>query len=813
MKNIFLLQLLLILINPLQASAQDDKPETLQSLAAQFACPGGKYHAYAWWHWLGANYSQEGITRDLEAMKASGIGGVVVFNAPSWVDPSYNPWQDQTYRSEKYWSALGHALREAERLDMKVGIHNTPGWSSTGGPWITPEYGMQTIWFSHTSVEGGKRVSITLPNPAAGMEGEAYYRDEAVLAVPELCDVDAGDLIDITDLLSKDDGKLIWNAPKGGWKIFRIGYFPTFARSHPTPDDVADKALESDKMNPIAARLHWKGVLTPLKERFKEYIGTTFDQIWIDSYEAGFQIWSPNFRKDFIRIKGYDPVRQLALAYSHGDSIIKLRNNSLRRPHGISQRSAVFVGDWEDVTNRLFLDCYSIGKEMINEAGFLLYWEPYPSIGGQPFDTSEGVAISDVPVSEFWVHSRSIDRGDELVEAAAKYGKRIYGAEAFTGMEATCRYTETPAMLKRPADMGYNYGINRYYLHSWAHNPFSDKYQPGWGFAHYGTHFSRNQTWFEPGKAFFTYLSRCQMLLQQGSFVSRNDSVLNRRTPEAEIFFIRNTGKEAQLKTFELPVSGRQPEIWDAYGGTISQYGGNLRDKDSTKILIDLELSKDGSLFVIFPANRTKYKKSPVYKTVSEKSTEVSGDWSVTFLPQTKEAPFSTRFPQLVDFSRQDDFAIKYFSGTAVYEKTLKIGKTDISSGRRVVLDLGTVYDMAAIEINGRDAGTLWFAPFKTDITEYLKPGNNHLKIKVTNTWVNRLIGDEQHEEDFEWTDRNQGLRAMRRLPDWFVKDEPRPSKDRKTFTPWYYFNKDSKLLPAGLLGPVKIVNLVAEQM
>ncbi|MDR1562843.1 MAG: hypothetical protein LBS54_07165 [Dysgonamonadaceae bacterium] len=807
MKKIKFLLLFLLLAG---VPAHSETPETLQSLAEQFASPNDEYRAHAWWHWLGTNYSKDGMTRDLEAMKASGVGGVVVFNAPSWIDPAHNPWQDRTYRSEKYWDALGHALKEAKRLGLKVGIHNTPGWSSTGGPWITPEYGMQTVCFSEITVIGGKVVNITLPNPAAGKEGASYYRDEALFAVP--VGKDADELIDITDSLLKD-GKIFWNVPAGQWRIYRIGYCPTFARSHPAPDDVADKALESDKMNPVAARLHWDGVLTPFKERFAEYIGTTFDNIWIDSYEAGYQIWSPNFRKDFIRIKGYDPARQFAAAYIKGDSIIDFRRNKLRQPKGISKQSSIFVRDWEEVINRLFLDCYTIGKDMVNEAGFQFYWEPYTSIGGQPFNTAEGVAISDVPVSEFWVHSRNIDKGDELVESAARYGKRIYGAEAFTGMEATCRYTETPAMLKRPADMGYNYGINRYYLHSWAHNPFDDKYQPGWGFAHYGTHFSRNQTWFEPGKAFFTYLSRCQMLLQQGSFISRNDSVLHRRTPEAEIFFIRNISSgDAGIRTFEIPITDLQPEIWDAYTGTISDYGDNIRPNgDKTGTLIDLDLSKDGSLFVIFPINKTKYSKLPAYRVINEKSTVLGDNWAVTFYPQTKEEPFSRKFSRLLDFSQQDDIALKYFSGTSVYDKTVKINKTDIIEGNRVILDLGEVYDMAAIEVNGQDAGVLWVAPFVIDITKHLKAGNNRVKIKVTNTWVNRLVGDEQYPEDFEWTDQNQGLRAMKYLPDWFVNDEPRPSKERKTFTPWYYFNKNSKLQPAGLLGPVKIINRIVE--
>ncbi|MDR1593715.1 MAG: hypothetical protein LBS43_04410, partial [Prevotellaceae bacterium] len=84
-----------------------------------------------------------------------------------------------------------------------------------------------------------------------------------------------------------------------------------------------------------------------------------------------------------------------------------------------------------------------------------------------------------------------------------------------------------------------------------------------------------------------------------------------------------------------------------------------------------------------------------------------------------------------------------------------------------------------------------------------LKPGSNTIKIHVTNTWINSLIGDEQYPEDFEWTDKNNGLRAMKGLPEWFVKNEPRPVKERKTFIPWYYYNKNSPLQPAGLIGPV----------
>ncbi|MDR1022187.1 MAG: hypothetical protein LBL94_02785 [Prevotellaceae bacterium] len=121
-----------------------------------------------------------------------------------------------------------------------------------------------------------------------------------------------------------------------------------------------------------------------------------------------------------------------------------------------------------------------------------------------------------------------------------------------------------------------------------------------------------------------------------------------------------------------------------------------------------------------------------------------------------------------------------------------------------MILDLGAVHDMATVEINGVEVGVLWFPPFQVDITAYVKAGTNSLKISVTNTWANRLIGDEQYPADFEWgTDRGKEGRAMKAFPEWFLRSEPRTEPRRKTFNLWYYYRKNSELRPAGLLGPV----------
>jgi hypothetical protein len=332
-----------------------------------------------------------------------------------------------------------------------------------------------------------------------------------------------------------------------------------------------------------------------------------------------------------------------------------------------------------------------------------------------------------------------------------------------------------------------------------------DKYQPGWNFAHYGTHFSRNQTWIEPSKAFFTYLARCQMLLQQGTFIETNENVLHRRTPEAELFFIRNAGKRFENRTFTFNVKNSKPQLWNAYTGEIS----DAETTENGDVIVSLE--KDESVFVIFPFAEAHYATVETRRATSLRETAIAGPWRVTFFPKTGEKPFTKTFDKLVDFSRQNDFNVKYFSGTAVYKNNFKCKMQNADS--RIILDLGTVYDMAEVEINGKPAGVLWIAPFKIDITGYVKTGNNTLKIKVTNTWQNRLIGDEQFPADFEWItlensgepSRN-GLPRMKGLPDWVRNDTPRPSKERKTFVPWSYFDKNSELAPAGMIGEVKLL-------
>lgn len=129
--------------------------------------------------------------------------------------------------------------------------------------------------------------------------------------------------------------------------------------------------------------------------------------------------------------------------------------------------------------------------------------------------------------------------------------------------------------------------------------------------------------------------------------------------------------------------------------------------------------------------------------------------------------------------------------------------KDDIS----LELDLGNVKEIAGVIVNEQHLGILWKKPFRINIEEAVKKGNNTLEVRVTNLWPNRLIGDEQLPLDYE----RKGNR-IKQWPDWLINDTERPT-GRTTLPAFKHWSKDSELLPSGLLGPVRIVVYKANEL
>jgi len=176
---------------------------------------------------------------------------------------------------------------------------------------------------------------------------------------------------------------------------------------------------------------------------------------------------------------------------------------------------------------------------------------------------------------------------------------------------------------------------------------------------------------------------------------------------------------------------------------------------------------------------------------------ELSGPWQVRFAPGWG-APAESTFNSLTDWAKNSNPGIRYFSGTATYRKTFNVEADALSPTQRLYLDLGKVAIMAQVQLNGKELGTLWKAPFLVDISNAAQAGSNALEVRVVNLWVNRLIGDEQLPED---SARNPDG-TLKSWPAWLQAGKPSPT-GRFTFTSWRLWKKDAPLQESGLLGPV----------
>ena len=179
---------------------------------------------------------------------------------------------------------------------------------------------------------------------------------------------------------------------------------------------------------------------------------------------------------------------------------------------------------------------------------------------------------------------------------------------------------------------------------------------------------------------------------------------------------------------------------------------------------------------------------------------KLAGPWRLAFPDETALPPRT--LDKLVAWNSMSDDAAKYFSGTATYTKTLTIPAERLGKDRGLYLDLGRVAVMARVKLNGQDLGVLWKAPYRVEIDQFARPGENKLEIEVTNLWINRMIGDENLPEDSE---RNSNG-TLKRWPNWLLEGNPSPT-GRETFTSWRLWHKGDKLQESGLLGPVVLVS------
>jgi len=109
---------------------------SFEELSENFKSPSKKYYPETWFHLNGNNISKEGLTLDLEAIKAAGLQGIHLFNKNGRPYPNVKPIK---ILSSEWEDMIRHAADESNRLGLKFTMQNCPGWSMTGGPWVPAE--------------------------------------------------------------------------------------------------------------------------------------------------------------------------------------------------------------------------------------------------------------------------------------------------------------------------------------------------------------------------------------------------------------------------------------------------------------------------------------------------------------------------------------------------------------------------------------------------------------------------------------------------------------------------------------------------
>lgn len=513
-----------------------------EQLRTGFASPPAQAKLRCYWWWLNGNTDKATITHDLEEMRAKGFGGALLVDANGAnQEGNRNVPAGPTFASPAWLDLYTHALHEADRLGLEITLNITSGWN-LGGPDVTPEQASKLLTWTQTELTGGTHVTLRLPTPQSK---NGFYQQIAVLAYPlpheapppsqqltpafrtriaaaetgfsmpdstGMLNPDAGatgkapdtTLRDVRDISASvtQEGALSWDPPPGRWEILRIGYTDSDARV--STSSGAWQGLAIDYMSREAFDTYWNHTVEPLLSAAKPYRSLTY--LATDSWELGGANWTPTFREEFQKRRGYDPVPWLPTVAGR---IVQDPDASTR-----------FLTDLRrTVADLIVSNHYDVFAQRAAQHGLGVQSEsggPH----GAPIDALETFRHAAVPQSEFWSQnphrSRDQDRffTKEAASAANIYGQRLVAQEGETSIGP--QWSESLATDLKPSfDMAITEGMNRLVWHEFTSSPASTGLPGQEYFA--GTHIDPKVTWWHAGDAFFKYLNRVQFLMQQGT--------------------------------------------------------------------------------------------------------------------------------------------------------------------------------------------------------------------------------------------------------------------------------------------------------
>ena len=508
--------------------------------------PPNEARLRAYWWWLNGNVTKAAITRDLEQMKAKGFGGAILCDADgaSQGGNSKVP-HGPTFFTPEWRELYKHALHEAGRLGLDISLNIQSGWN-LGGPVVPPEdAGKKYVW-SEMKISGGTNVTVKLPEPKAR---ENFYRDTSVVAfriksaakheplknwrqkalqeslqpfsapdssplfaeiaaTPGEQDADAVDVVDLGKKLGTG-GVLKWDAPAGDWQILRFGC-TIGDHSYVSTGSEGWQGYSIDVYSATAFQNYWDKIVEPLIQDAGPLAGKTLKYLHTDSWEIELANWTPLLREEFKQRRGYDLLPWLPVLAGR---IVNSREESDR-----------FLFDYRKTLGDLAIDNhYRLFRDKAHQHGIGIH----PESGGPhavPIDAQRCLGWDDAPMSEFWAWSWTHRVGDanrffvkQPASAAHTYGHPLVWAEGFTTIGPHWQ-EHIWDNLKPTFDKALCEGLNVLVWHAFVCSPDETGIPGQQYFA--GTHLNPKVTWWEKSAPFFSYIDRCQWMLQRGHFAA-----------------------------------------------------------------------------------------------------------------------------------------------------------------------------------------------------------------------------------------------------------------------------------------------------
>jgi hypothetical protein len=330
--------------------------------------------------------------------------------------------------------------------------------------------------------------------------------------MPQGSEVPRAQVVDLSDKL-RSDGRLDWRPPPGRWTIVRMGWSLTGQTNGPA--EASATGLEVDKLDPSAVGRYIDAYLN----QYQEAVGGPLrsagvNTLLTDSWEAGFQNWTPALMTEFRKRRGYDPTPFLP--------------SLVGRVVDSREASDAFLWDYRLTLKELMAENhYAVLRKKLHASGLTYYAEAQ---GDTPRAIGDGLAMkaqSDIPTAEYWYRPFATAPGqpslkadlEEAASAAHLYGKPLVAAESLTVAAMDDPWGFSPRMLKPVADEIFARGVNRIIIHESHAQPLVDA-KPGLEMLIFGQTFNRNETWAEEARPWVDYLARTSFLLQQGRFVA-----------------------------------------------------------------------------------------------------------------------------------------------------------------------------------------------------------------------------------------------------------------------------------------------------